>query len=191
MAQSYYLMQFAITKPAPLVSTNVCVRLTTDVWECVSVSEREREIERELTMQIDAQTMLKPLKSKGAFPERNHAGHQFNIQLATEGKCNRSCITREIQGRRKSILQVNGLMATGDSKLAMDCTPAMNPCAFPCKHTDISRKTLGHSPVKVAHNLSPVQQFKLVGHIPLDCTKIFVHKQLMLTLFCYFIILLK
>ena len=26
---------------------------------------------------------------------------------------------------------VNGLIARGDNKLAIDCTPATNPCAFP------------------------------------------------------------
>lgn len=27
---------------------------------------------------------------------------------------------------------VSGLIASGDIKLATDCTPAMSPCAFPC-----------------------------------------------------------
>ena len=30
---------------------------------------------------------------------------------------------------------VNGLIAIGDSKSDIDCTPAIKPCAFPCKKT--------------------------------------------------------
>lgn len=31
-------------------------------------------------------------------------------------------------------LHVNGLIASGDNKLAIDWTPAINPCAFPCNN---------------------------------------------------------
>ena len=37
--------------------------------------------------------------------------------------------------QQKQITQnslVNGLIASGDNKSAIDCTPAINPCAFPC-----------------------------------------------------------
>jgi hypothetical protein len=32
--------------------------------------------------------------------------------------------------------QVNGLITSGDKKLAIDSTPAINPCVFPCKIED-------------------------------------------------------
>lgn len=53
----------------------------------------------DITMHMDASTMLKPLQLKGASSDKNH--------------------------------EVNGLIASGDSRLAIDCTPAINPCAFP------------------------------------------------------------
>lgn len=33
-------------------------------------------------------------------------------------------------------LHVSGLITIGESKLAMDCTPAISPCAFPCDIND-------------------------------------------------------
>lgn len=38
---------------------------------------------------------------------------------------------RTEKDRNSNHSHVNGLMATGESRLDMDCTPAMNPCTFP------------------------------------------------------------
>lgn len=84
-------------------------------------------------MHMDAHIMLKPLQLKGALLDRNHAilykkqwsSHEYYnwrshcLQIRTE------------KDRNNNHSHVNGLMATGESRLDMDCTPAMNPCTFP------------------------------------------------------------
>lgn len=86
-----------------------------------------------ITMHMDAHIMLKPLQLKGALLDRNHAilykkqwsSHEYYnwrshyLQIRTE------------KDRNNNHSHVNGLMATGESRLDMDCTPAMNPCTFP------------------------------------------------------------
>jgi hypothetical protein len=88
----------------------------------------EGEVVQGLTMLTEATIMLKPLQSKGAVLDRNHAETKFiNEQARWNACCN---------NQRKNVdigdSQVNGLIARGDKKLAIDWTPATNPCVFPC-----------------------------------------------------------
>lgn len=83
-------------------------------------------------MLMDANTMLKPLQSKGALLDRNHAG---NGELET----NKELLSRELKWLYIFLIflkivcdsLVRGLIASGESRLATDCTPATKPCAFP------------------------------------------------------------
>lgn len=76
----------------------------------------------ELTMLRVATMMLKPLQSKGALLDRNHAGireNQMNYRFAF-------LIETEIGIQQQDSL-VRGLIARGERKLATDCTPATKP----------------------------------------------------------------
>lgn len=88
-------------------------------------TRREGDDEEEsyvLTIQRDAQTKLKPLQLNGASSDKNSAG-KIQIQISM-------CFSIVREEVLNSL--VNGVIAIGDNKLAIDCTPATNPCAFPC-----------------------------------------------------------
>lgn len=78
-----------------------------------------------LTTLNEAQTKLKPLQLNGALSDRNNAGTTYQCINLNEKMVLET-------GAAGFYLLVNGVIAIGDSKLAIDCTPAINPCAFPC-----------------------------------------------------------
>lgn len=82
-----------------------------------------QKVRIELTMLRVATMMLKPLQSKGALLDRNHAGIR-------ENQMNSRLVETEIGLQQQDSL-VRGLIASGERKLATACTPATKPCAFP------------------------------------------------------------